>query len=155
MVSQPWESDSFECCCWRILEFHTTGLLWHQRFNPFNKLKKNEERMREVERSMLTPLVFSCTRDLGPAASTFYKWLAAKLSDKRIRPLLAEVDLAVSEASLWNEIFTHISCLIIYSNFEQFLKLSHTTSECITCQTRIPQNTYPVCTEPSQSTELN
>ena len=51
-------------------------------------LKKRlyERRVREVEHSSFTPLVFSLTGGLGPAASAFYKCLASQLSDKWKQP---------------------------------------------------------------------
>ena len=45
-----------------------------------------EQRVREVEHASFTPLVFSSTGGLGPAATTFYKRLASMLSDKWKQP---------------------------------------------------------------------
>ena len=47
-------------------------------FRQHENIKKRhyEQRIREVEHSSFTPLVFSTTGGLGPAASTFYKQLA-------------------------------------------------------------------------------
>ena len=39
-------------------------------------------RIREVEHSSFTPLVFSASGGMGHEASVFYKWLASLLSDK-------------------------------------------------------------------------
>ena len=44
--------------------------------------KRHEQRIREVEHSSFTPLVFSLTGGLGPAAMAFYKRLASQLSEK-------------------------------------------------------------------------
>ena len=44
------------------------------------------ERAREVEHSSFTPLVFSFTSGLGPAATAFYKRLSSQLSDKWKQP---------------------------------------------------------------------
>ncbi len=57
-------------------------------YRNHENLKKRhyEQRIREVEHSSFTPLVFSTTGGLGPAASTTYKRLASKLSDKWNQP---------------------------------------------------------------------
>ena len=53
-------------------------------YRHHENLKKRhyEQRIREVEHSSFTPLVFSLTGGLGPAASAFYKRLASQLSEK-------------------------------------------------------------------------
>ena len=50
------------------------------------KKKHYEKRIREVEHSSFTPLVFSTTGSLGPAADSFYKRLASMLADKWKQP---------------------------------------------------------------------
>ena len=42
-----------------------------------------EQRVREVEHASFTPLVMSTTGGMGRAATTFYKHLAAMISEKR------------------------------------------------------------------------
>ena len=57
-------------------------------YRHHESLKKRlyERRVREVEYSSFTPLVFSFTGGLGPAATAFYKCLASQLSDKWKQP---------------------------------------------------------------------
>ena len=50
------------------------------------KKRHYERRIREVEHSSFTPLVFSSTGSLGPAAASFYKRLASMLADKWKQP---------------------------------------------------------------------
>ena len=50
------------------------------------KERHYEQRVREVEHSSFTPLVFSTTGGLGPAAAAFYKHLASMLADKWKQP---------------------------------------------------------------------
>ena len=50
------------------------------------KKRLYEQRVREVEHTSFTSLVFSSTGDLGPVATTFYKRLTSMLSDKRKQP---------------------------------------------------------------------
>ena len=50
------------------------------------KKRHYERRIREVEHSSFTPLVFSTTGGLGPAADSFYKRLASMLADKWKQP---------------------------------------------------------------------
>ena len=57
-------------------------------YRQHENLKKRhyEQRIREIEHSLFTPLVFSLTGGLGPAASTFYKRLASLLAEKWNQP---------------------------------------------------------------------
>ena len=57
-------------------------------YRHHENLKKRhyEQRIREVEHSSFTPLVFATTGGLGPAAGAFYKRLASMLSDKWKQP---------------------------------------------------------------------
>ena len=57
-------------------------------YRHHESLKKRlyEQRAREVEHSSFTPLVFSLTGCLGPAATAFYKSLSSQLSDKWKQP---------------------------------------------------------------------
>ena len=57
-------------------------------YHHHENLKKRhyEKRIREVEHSSFTPLVFSTTGSLGPAAGSFYKRLASMLADKWKQP---------------------------------------------------------------------
>ena len=57
-------------------------------YRQHENLKKRhyEQRIREIEHSSFTPLVFSLTGGLGPAASTFYKRLASLLAEKWNQP---------------------------------------------------------------------
>ena len=50
------------------------------------KKQQYEQRIREVEHSTFTPLVLSTTGGMGRAATTFFKRLAAMLSEKRDVP---------------------------------------------------------------------
>ena len=52
------------------------------RYHESLKKRHYEQRIREVEHSSFTPLVFSLTGGLGPAAMAFYKRLASQLSEK-------------------------------------------------------------------------
>ena len=56
------------------------------RHHENNKKRHYEQRVREVEHSSFTPLVFSTTGGLGPAAAAFYKCLASMLADKWKQP---------------------------------------------------------------------
>ncbi len=53
-------------------------------YRQHENLKKRhyEQRVRQVELASFTPLIFSTTGGLGPAASTSYKRLASMLADK-------------------------------------------------------------------------
>ena len=51
-----------------------------------------EQRVREVEHASFTPLVFSLTGGLGPAATTFYKHLASMLSGRWKQPYSTTID---------------------------------------------------------------
>ena len=50
------------------------------------KKRAYEQRIREVEHSSFTPLVFSATGGTGKLGSVFYKRLASRLADKRNNP---------------------------------------------------------------------
>ena len=50
------------------------------------KKRSYEQRIREVEHSIFTPLVLSSTGGMGKAATTFYKRLSSMLSEKRDVP---------------------------------------------------------------------
>ena len=50
------------------------------------KKRAYEQRIREVEHSSFTPLVFSATGGMGRLGSVFYKRLASRLADKRNNP---------------------------------------------------------------------
>ena len=50
------------------------------------KKRLYEQRIREIEHSSFTPLVFSTTGGLAPAATTFYKRLASMLAEKWNEP---------------------------------------------------------------------
>ena len=60
---------------------HSTLAATYRRHETLKK-RHYEQRVREVEHASFTPLVFSSTSGLGPAATTFYKRLASMLSDK-------------------------------------------------------------------------
>ena len=45
-----------------------------------------DERVREVERGTFSPLVFSCSGGIGPAATVVYRRLATSISEKRGQP---------------------------------------------------------------------
>ena len=47
------------------------------------KRRQYGERVREVERASFSPLIFSSSGGMGPAASSVYKRLASLISDKR------------------------------------------------------------------------
>jgi len=73
------------------------------------KLKKKreyEERVHNIEHGTFTPLVFSAAGGMGPIATTFYRHLAALLSDKLCTLVLQSGD---SLASLPHEfLFAYI-----------------------------------------------
>ena len=48
-----------------------------------DKKRMCDEQIREVERGTFSPLVFSCTGEMGPAATVVYKGLATLISEKR------------------------------------------------------------------------
>ena len=50
------------------------------------KKRQYEQRIREIEHSSFTSLVFSTTGGLAPAATTFYKRLASMLAEKWNQP---------------------------------------------------------------------
>ena len=52
------------------------------------KKRSYEARIREVEQSSFTPLIFSATGGMANEATTFYKCLASLLSDKWIQIML-------------------------------------------------------------------
>ena len=51
-----------------------------------DKKRAYEARVREVELGCFTPLVFSTSGGLGPAAKTFYKRLASLIAEKHNQP---------------------------------------------------------------------
>ena len=57
-------------------------------YRRHEQAKKREygQRIREVERGVFTPLVFSTTGGMGREASTFYKRLADMIAQKRQHP---------------------------------------------------------------------
>ncbi len=63
-----------------------TSLSASYRHHENLKKRHYEQRIREVEHSSFTPLVFATTGGLGPAATAFYKRLASMLSDKWKQP---------------------------------------------------------------------
>ena len=62
------------------------SLLATYRRHEQEKKRQYDRRIREVEHSTFTPLVLSTTGGMGRAATTFYKRLAAMLSEKRDVP---------------------------------------------------------------------
>ena len=60
-----------------------TSLSSTYRRHEQEKKRQYDQRIREIEHSTFTPLVLSTTREMGRAATTFYKRLAAMLSEKR------------------------------------------------------------------------
>ena len=62
------------------------SLLSTYRRHEQEKKRQYDQRIREVEHSTFTPLVLSTTGGMGRAATTFYKRLAAMLSEKRDVP---------------------------------------------------------------------
>ena len=63
-----------------------TSLQSTYRHHEQEKKRQYDQRIREVEHSTFTPLVLSITGGMGRAATTFYKRLAAMLSEKRDVP---------------------------------------------------------------------
>ena len=63
-----------------------TSLLSTYRRHEQEKKRQYDQRIREVEHSTFTPLVLSTTGGMGRAATTFYKRLAAMLSEKKDVP---------------------------------------------------------------------
>lgn len=60
-----------------------TSLRTVYRKHEQEKRRHYEQRVREIERASFTPLVMSTTGGMGNSATTFYKRLAAMLSEKR------------------------------------------------------------------------
>ena len=65
---------------------HQASLQSTYRRHEQEKKRQYDQRIREVEHSTFTPLVFSTTGGMSRAATTFYKRLAAILSEKREIP---------------------------------------------------------------------
>ena len=63
-----------------------TSLQSTYRRHEQEKKRQYDQRIREVEHSMFTPLVLSTTGGMGRAATTFYKRLATMLSKKKDVP---------------------------------------------------------------------
>ena len=63
-----------------------TSLQSAYRRHEQKKKRQYDQKIREVEHSTFTPLVLSTTGGMGRAATTFYKRLAAMLSEKRDVP---------------------------------------------------------------------
>ena len=63
-----------------------TSLQSTYRHHEQEKKRQYDQRIIEVEHSTFTPLVLSTTEGMGRAATTFYKRLAAMLSEKRDVP---------------------------------------------------------------------
>ncbi len=88
-----WESPFFERAFFDVRDFNpfTHSKRLSSLFNTYRQhenLKKRhyEQRIREVEHSSFTPLVFATTGGHGPEATAFYKRLASMLSDKCKQP---------------------------------------------------------------------
>ena len=71
------------------------------------KRRKYEERIREVEHASFCPLIFSTSGGAGPAATSFLKCLADRLSEKKDEPysitmgwLRCRVGFALSRAAV-------------------------------------------------------
>ena len=61
------------------------SLIQCYRRSELDKKRAYEARVREVELGSFTPLVFSTSGGLGPAAKTFYKRLASLIAEKHNR----------------------------------------------------------------------
>jgi hypothetical protein len=64
-----------------------------------DKKRDYEQRILEVEHASFTPLVMSCTGGMGSIATTFYKRLAAMISEKRDTPYSQVVHLIRAKLS--------------------------------------------------------
>ena len=61
--------------------------------NEKEKRNAYEQRVREIEHGSFTPLVFSATGGMGPAAKTTYSRLAALIADKNEQPYSKTINL--------------------------------------------------------------
>ena len=83
-----YERAFFEVCVFNpcARSNRQTSLQSTYRCHEQEKKRQYEQKIREVEHSTFTPLVLSTTGGMGRAATTFYKRLAAMLSEKRDVP---------------------------------------------------------------------
>ena len=61
---------------------HTSPSAWYKKHEK-EKRRAYDQRVREIEHGTFTPLVFSATGGMGPAAQVFYRRLAALISEKQ------------------------------------------------------------------------
>ena len=85
-----WSANRHECAYFDMRVFYPHARSYRHRTleqlyraQEQDKRRDYEDRVRNVERGTFTPLVFSATGGAGPAATTFLKRLADKLSEKR------------------------------------------------------------------------
>ena len=85
-----WSANRHDCAYFDMRVFYPHARSNHHRTleqlyraQEQDKHRDYEDRVRNVERGTFTPLVFSATEGAGPAATTFLKRLADKLSEKR------------------------------------------------------------------------
>ena len=57
------------------------------RRHKLDKIRQYAQRVREVEHSSFTPLIFSSSGGMGKVATTFYKRIASMLAEKKHFPL--------------------------------------------------------------------
>ena len=79
-----------------------------------DKKRVYEARVREVELGYFTPLVFSTSGGLGPAAKIFYKRLASLIAEKHIQlnPFLASCQIELFVATFCNHVSSWLKILI-------------------------------------------
>ena len=63
------------------------------RRHKLDKIRQYEQRVREVEHSSLTPLIFSSSKGMGKAITTFYKRIPSMLAEKKYFPLSMSMGL--------------------------------------------------------------
>ena len=81
IAKQTWYTDdSFNPCA---QSNRRSPLASMYRRHEQEKKRHYEERVREVELATFTPLVMSTPGGMGRAATTFFKWLASMISEKK------------------------------------------------------------------------
>ena len=62
------------------------------RRHELDKISQYEQRVREVEHSSFTPLIFSSSGGMGKVATTFYEQIASCWQRRNIFPLVCQWD---------------------------------------------------------------
>ena len=74
--------DKIYCCFRANFVFSCSFRALHPREHELEKKRAYQQRVQDIEHSSFTPLVLSVTGGMGVEATTFYKRLAALLSQK-------------------------------------------------------------------------